>query len=61
METVVYMCLELGAEALKPDSAAGPGERSCTGVVGPFRNLLLCEQEDLFKDRWSQEVGFLFS
>ena len=29
--------------------------------LGLVRNLLLCEQEDLFKDRWSQEVDFLFS
>lgn len=29
--------------------------------LGLVRNLLFHEQEDLFKDEWSQEVGFLFA
>lgn len=35
VEAVVYVCPELGAEALEPDSAACPGEMVCMGVVGP--------------------------
>lgn len=34
VETVVYVCLQLRAEALKPDSVACPGEMVCLEVVG---------------------------